>query len=147
MNDVTNRRQRGDVEARVGRRLAALLNDAGGPLEPTVAERLRFAREQALARAVTARRVATAVTSARPVALPAVAGGAPLPDRSERWFRLGAVVPLLLLIIGLLVIQEWHLRSQISAAAEIDVALLGDDLPPAAYADPGFLEFLKQPND
>jgi hypothetical protein len=29
--------------------------------------------------------------------------------------------------------------------AEIDSALLIDDLPPAAYADPGFLQFLKNP--
>ena len=27
--------------------------------------------------------------------------------------------------------------------AEVDAALLTDDLPPAAYADPGFLQFLK----
>jgi hypothetical protein len=27
--------------------------------------------------------------------------------------------------------------------AEFDQALLTDDLPPAAYADPGFVQFLK----
>jgi hypothetical protein len=27
--------------------------------------------------------------------------------------------------------------------AEVDVALLTDELPPAAFADPGFLQFLK----
>jgi hypothetical protein len=27
--------------------------------------------------------------------------------------------------------------------AEVDVALLTDDLPPAAFSDPGFLQFLK----
>jgi hypothetical protein len=27
--------------------------------------------------------------------------------------------------------------------AEVDAALLTDELPPAAYADPGFLQFLK----
>jgi hypothetical protein len=34
---------------------------------------------------------------------------------------------------------------QISATAEIDAALLGDELPPAAYTDPGFSEFLVTP--
>jgi len=29
--------------------------------------------------------------------------------------------------------------------AEVDSALLTDDLPPSAYADPGFLQFLKMP--
>lgn len=149
MNDVTKRRHRGDVEARVGRRLAALLDEAGGPLDGTVAERLRFAREQAVARAVAARRLVAAPVgvSGRAAVLAAAGGGGPLPDRSERWFRLGSVVPLILLVLGLLAIQEWHLRTQISAAAEVDLALLGDDLPPSAYADPGFVEFLKQPQD
>jgi hypothetical protein len=27
--------------------------------------------------------------------------------------------------------------------AEVDAALLADDLPPAAYSDPGFVQFLK----
>jgi hypothetical protein len=27
--------------------------------------------------------------------------------------------------------------------AEVDLALLTDDLPPAAFADPGFLQFLQ----
>jgi hypothetical protein len=34
---------------------------------------------------------------------------------------------------------------QIQAAAEVDAVLLADDLPPEAYADPGFGEFLKLP--
>ena len=32
-------------------------------------------------------------------------------------------------------------------AAEIDALLLSDDLPPGAYADPGFVEFLKKPRE
>ena len=31
-----------------------------------------------------------------------------------------------------------------SDLAEIDTALLVDDLPPAAYSDPGFIQFLRQ---
>jgi hypothetical protein len=30
-----------------------------------------------------------------------------------------------------------------SELAEVDAALLTDDLPPSAYADPGFVQFLK----
>jgi hypothetical protein len=37
------------------------------------------------------------------------------------------------------------MQEQVDAAAEIDAALLADDLPPAAYSDPGFLAFLKNP--
>jgi hypothetical protein len=34
-----------------------------------------------------------------------------------------------------------------SEVAEVDAALLTDDLPPAAYADPGFIQFLKQSDE
>jgi hypothetical protein len=44
-------------------------------------------------------------------------------------------------------IQQWHARAQIDAAAEIDAALLSDSLPPSAYSDPGFAEFLNTPRD
>jgi len=30
-----------------------------------------------------------------------------------------------------------------SEVAEVDAAILTDELPPAAYADPGFVQFLK----
>jgi Protein of unknown function (DUF3619). len=52
-------------------------------------------------------------------------------------------VPLFVLVGGLVLIQNWQTRTQITAAAEIDEALLGDDLPINAYRDPGFSEFLK----
>ncbi|HET9643507.1 MAG TPA: DUF3619 family protein, partial [Burkholderiaceae bacterium] len=54
-----------------------------------------------------------------------------------------AFFPLVMLIAGLTVIEQVHYRNQISAAAEIDVALLADSVPPDAYRDPGFVEFLK----
>jgi hypothetical protein len=149
VNDVTLRRSDPDLEARVARRLAALLNDAGGPLDATVTARLRFAREQAVARAAAARRMGKAESVSVQAGGQGVLAGGPGggPDRSERWFRLSTLIPLAVLAIGLLAVQEWHLHSQITAAAEVDLALLGDDLPPKAYADPGFVEFLKQPKE
>ena len=47
--------------------------------------------------------------------------------------------------LQLIAIDEWHESAQIQAAAEVDSALLSDPLPPDAYRDPGFLEFLKAP--
>ena len=51
------------------------------------------------------------------------------------------------LAAGLLLIEHWQSNAQIAAAAEIDANLLADDLPPGAYSDPGFVEFLKSPRD
>jgi hypothetical protein len=52
-------------------------------------------------------------------------------------------LPLAVLVYGLVAIERAHDRAQIAAAAEVDAALLSDDLPPAAYTDPGFAEYLK----
>ena len=49
------------------------------------------------------------------------------------------------LLVGLVMIQRWQTTAQISVAAEVDAALLADDLPPTAYRDAGFVEFLKTP--
>ena len=66
-------------------------------------------------------------------------------SRSRWWQKIASVLPVAALIGGLLLIEDWQTRSQISVAAEVDAALLGDDLPINAYSDPGFLEFLKTP--
>ena len=44
---------------------------------------------------------------------------------------------------GLTVIAVVENDRRASEVAEVDAALLTDDLPPAAYADPGFTQFLR----
>jgi hypothetical protein len=58
-----------------------------------------------------------------------------------------SVLQVLALAAGFFLIGHLHSQAQISAAAEIDAALLSDDLPPEAYNDPGFVEFLKTSAD
>jgi hypothetical protein len=55
---------------------------------------------------------------------------------------LSSLLPLAVLLAGLLLIDDHYTRAQIEAAAEID-ALLAGDLPPEAYSDPGFAEYLR----
>jgi hypothetical protein len=52
---------------------------------------------------------------------------------------------MLVLALGVLMIGRLDTHEQIRAAAEIDAVLLADELPPRAYADPGFSEYLRQP--
>jgi hypothetical protein len=73
----------------------------------------------------------------------ALMGGHP----ADWWGRLASVVPILLLLAGLILIDQWHDRVQIAAAADVDAALLSDDLPPSAYTDQGFAEFLRSPQE
>ena len=57
--------------------------------------------------------------------------------------KLSSLLPLLALIAGLFAINHFQTDMRAKELAEIDSALLTDDLPPAAYADQGFGQFLK----
>lgn len=122
-------------EDRFGHRVAGRLDASIHDLPRDVAERLRAARVRAVARGMQAHRLRMA---------PAVAGvGRTATLASGWWTRVGAIVPLVVLVAGLVAIKIVQDDERIDALAEIDVALLTDALPPAAYADPGFAQFLK----
>lgn len=133
------------LEGQTALRLTAHLSRGAEALPHDITERLRFGREQAVAlaqrRATVAQRVPSAPVAATwisPAGRAATLGGPP-----SVWLRLAAVLPLLMLAVGLVLIQQHHDLQQIAVAAEIDSALLADDLPPAAYGDPGFVEYLR----
>ncbi len=64
-------------------------------------------------------------------------------QRQSLWNRIGSALPLIALAAGLILIHSIENDRRASEVAEVDTALLSDDLPPAAYADPGFIQFLK----
>jgi len=134
------------LEARFARRLATRLSDGARQLPDDIEERLRHARGQAIARldAVSAPVAAVGVSGR------AFGGAFSMngPSSGGGWWKpLVTLVPVLALVAGLFMIEHLHAQKQISAAAEIDAALLADELPPAAYRDPGFVEFLKSARD
>jgi hypothetical protein len=59
------------------------------------------------------------------------------------WRILASALPLVALVMGLILVQAVQQELTESDIASIDSALLLDDLPPDAYTDPGFLQFLK----
>lgn len=133
------------MQARFALRITASLSELqAGNLGPDVDERLRFAREQALlrARAVRPTRLAAPAGVAQSGGTMALGPGDGS-DVTPWWLRLGALVPLAVLLAGLVLIDSQYTRAQIEAAAELDAAILSDDLPPEAYRDQGFVEFLK----
>lgn len=135
------------MQSRFAFRLASRLTEGSQALSPEINERLRFAREQALERARAMRPVGAFAR------VGVTAGGAAVLGRgggSYRaggwWFRLASVLPVLALVAGLVAIERWQDNAQASVAADIDAALLSDDLPPTAYSDAGFVEYLKNPD-
>lgn len=141
------------IEARFAARLGAGLTERAEQLPHDFAERLRVAREQAVARAAEMRKAARQPQAAVEPQVMAVGGGGVAlallgragADHATWWQRLAAVLPLLVLVCGLLLIQRQTELEQVHAAAEVDTMLLADDLPPDAYTDPGFGEFLREP--
>ena len=125
------------LEGQFAQRLTAHLSGGAQALPHDISERLRFSRERALA----SHRAVAALTTA-PV-LVAAGRAAALGSPPSLWLRLVSALPLAMLVAGLVFIQHHHDLQQIEVAAEIDSALLADDLPPAAYGDPGFSEFLR----
>jgi hypothetical protein len=64
-------------------------------------------------------------------------------DQPNWWGKLAAAAPLLMLVLGLIAINLIQDDIHIKEIADLDAALLTDDLPPAAYTDPGFAHYLK----
>jgi Protein of unknown function (DUF3619) len=124
---------------RFGLKLASRLTAGADNLEHDFSERLRVARQQALAkRKLPALTRETSLGSNGSSAI--LSGGGDEPG----WLnRLASFLPLVVLVVGLIAIPSLQNDFRANEVAEIDAALLTDDLPPAAFTDPGFAEFIK----
>lgn len=168
------------LQARFALRVTARLEDGAHALPHDITERLRIARQQAVAAATQARLgtlAAPATAGAVVLASPELAlagagsagqaGGFSTPNFGQRhsdrhqadpqrrlddgptpWiWRLASALPAVALVAGLWGVGDWTRHEQVQAAADVDMSLLTDDLPPSAYADPGFEEYLKTDAD
>jgi hypothetical protein len=136
------------AEQRVARRVTQALDDLG--VHHDIEQRLRVARDLAVQRAKAVR--APSLAPARAAQDTAMVGAAQAalrggPDRAPWWIPALVVGLGLTLVLGLMAIDHVDTQAQIAAAAEIDAALLSDTLPPKAYSDAGFREFLRSPQD
>ncbi|RRS03061.1 DUF3619 family protein [Aquabacterium soli] len=161
------------LQARFALRVTARLEDGARQLPHDITERLRVARQQAVAAAAQARLGAQAAAQAGVVSVSSVeltlagagsasgpafgatlienrhqhraqTGRGPQDDGPTPWiWRLASALPAVALVAGLWGVGDWTRHEQVQAAADVDMSLLTDDLPPSAYADPGFEEYLK----
>ena len=129
------------TQDQLGLTIACRLNEATHDLPYEINERLRAARN----RAVVAR------LSTQPSLQVSRNGGIGLlrfgDEGLSLWSRMASFLPLVALVAGLALIQNILDDNRANELAEVDSAMLSDDLPPSAYADPGFLQFLKAPLD
>jgi protein-S-isoprenylcysteine O-methyltransferase Ste14 len=58
--------------------------------------------------------------------------------------KIAVMLPLLLLLIGLFSIYSYEQEQRVTEMAEIDAAVLVDELPPDAYLDTGFNAYLNK---
>jgi hypothetical protein len=131
------------AEARLAAQVVAVLSDGSTDLGHELSERLRVAREAALERGRLRLRQRAPASSAAAVVVGRSSGAAVLAGPPAWWVKAGAWLPLALLLVGLWAIDNWNLHEQVLAAADVDAALLADDLPPQAFSDPGFAEYLR----
>ena len=119
-------------EPQFANKVRQVLNQ-GLRVEAGVAERLRAAREQALARQ-------------RPEPAPALAWADNVLGRFDGWSGLSVrvLLPIAMLVAALAGIYNWQQNQRAAEVEEIDAQLLTDDLPIDAYLDRGFQNWLKK---
>ena len=121
-------------ELQFANKLRKALNEAAR-VDASVAERLRAARERALAH--------QKLEPARAAGL-AWGGDVLASFGGPSGFSLRVLVPVAVLVSGLAVIWGWQQGVRIAEVEELDVQLLTDELPPEAYLDKGFEAWLKK---
>ena len=138
---INSLQNRSDIlQDRFALKATSYLSAGTADLPYDISERLRAARVQAVSK----RKIAKIQTTASVVN---TGGSAALTwgtdDGLNWWSRIGSVLPLVALVVGLLTINSIQSDNRAQEIAEVDAALLIDELPPAAFADPGFVQFLK----
>ena len=130
------------LQQQYARHITQRLTASTGELPYDISERLRAARMQALAkRKVVSLQTAPAVATSGNSATLTLGGGGG--GGFSLWRQIASALPLIALVAGLVAINIIQDDDRLSELAEVDAALLTDDLPPDAYADPGFVQFLK----
>ncbi len=128
------------LQDRYGFKAVSYLSAGTATLPYDISERLRAARAQAVGTRKIAKIHTSTATASSGVGSSLTWGS---DDGFGMWSRIGSVLPLIVLVVGLLSINSLQADRFALELAEVDSALLTDDLPPNAFSDPGFVQFLK----
>ena len=127
---------------RLGMAIAGRLSEGLNDLPHDISERLRAGRMRALAN----RKQSTAPVLEVAAEISRSGGAATLNQGDQNpswWAGLANLVPLIALVVGLISIVVIQDEIRVRELAEVDAELLTDELPPAAYVDPGFAQFVR----
>ncbi len=136
-----------DKDLEFARQLRRALDENAARMSPAAVDRLAAARRVALTR-----------KKPEPVRAPAfvpvfVAGSAgtladlpqpAAPRRLGKLRRFALAWPLAALVVSLVAIAYWEDQQRTAELADIDAAMLSDDLPLTAYLDHGFNAYLSR---
>ncbi|MCX8521566.1 MAG: DUF3619 family protein [Rhodoferax sp.] len=128
-----------------GKAIALRLSNDSEALPHAVSERLKATRALAVAhRKITSTQQTAPAKAAAPVSVSGSVWAWQFGNHADGWLRrLAALLPLLVLLAGLVSIGLWQNEKRALEVAEVDVELLTDELPPQAFTDPGFAQFLR----
>lgn len=141
------------LERRLAHDIRTVLDASADAVPADIAERLAAARRMAVARkkAEAPVRAPQFAVAGMPASYGSLQHDLDDPDhdkplhRAGAWLRRLALVWLLIaLVAGLSGIYEWQKQKRVEELADVDAAMLLDDLPPTAYADQGFHMYLKR---
>jgi hypothetical protein len=136
-------------ELEFARQVRRALDENVASIPPATVDRLAAARRAALARK---KPEPVSVPVFAPVLAGAGAGvvpsaGAPLPHAPRHRSplrRFALAWPLAALVVSLIAIAYWEDQQRTAELADIDAAMLSDDLPLNAYLDHGFNAYLSR---
>ncbi len=145
-----------NTEQQFAEQIRRALDESAAQLPYRVSYRLQAARQAALGRLKEpqpAREPARMPAVIAPALLPAGAagllsmGGGP-GENAWRWGRLLlAALTLAVLVAGFVAINEWSDHDSAEEIADLDLAILLDDVPISAYADRGFGVYIKNTDE
>ncbi len=123
-------------DSEFGFRVRQALNEGLEHLDYRTTLKLQQAREAALVRQRGAQ-------TTRGWVLQTAGAGGPVDDAPGWWSRLGLAAPLLALVVGFVGIYQYQEQRRISELADMDFAVLMDEIPLDTYADKGFGALLR----
>jgi hypothetical protein len=135
-----------DKELEFAWQVRRALDESAARIPPATVDRLAAARRVALARkkpeTVSVPAFVPVLVSG-PAGLSA-AGGNAQPRRGSKLRRFALAWPLAALVVSLVAIAYWEDQQRTAELADIDAAMLSDDLPLSAYLDHGFNAYLSR---